>query len=89
MAMLNAGGTLMIVFFAAASFACASDLLATRLGKMVLALVSLLYDSRAVEEIVIAPRFSVVIFGVCVIIALIYLSLLLLPPGRHLRPTVA
>ena len=45
MEMLNAGGTLMIVFFAAASFACASDLLGTRLGEVALGFVSLLYLS--------------------------------------------
>ena len=84
MEMLNAGGTIMIVFFAVGSFGFASDLLNTKLGKLFLGFVSVLYISRAVEEIVLSPRFSAVIFGVCVLIALIYLALLLVPfrPAR-------
>jgi hypothetical protein len=79
MEMLNAGGTIMIVFFAVGSFGFAADILKTKLGKLFLGFVSLLYLSRAVEEIVLSPRFSVVIFGACMLIALIYLALLLVP----------
>lgn len=84
MEMLNAGGTLMIIFFAIGSFGFASDILGTRLGKLFLGFVSVLYLSRAAEEIVLSPRFSPVIFGVCVLIALIYLAMFLRPyrPGK-------
>ncbi len=84
MEMLNAGGTLMIAFFAVASFAAIPDLLATRLGKLVLGLVTLLYASRALEEVILSPRFSAPIFAVCVLIAALYLAVLVLP--RAARP---
>lgn len=76
MEMLNAGGTLMIAFFAVASLGFATDVLTTRLGTLVLGFVAVLYLSRAVEEIVISPHFSALIFGVCLAIAGIYMVLL-------------
>jgi hypothetical protein len=79
MEMLNAGGALMIIFFAVGSLGFASDVLGTRLGKLFMCLVVALYVSRAVEEIVLSPRFSAIIFGVCVLIALVYAALLLVP----------
>ncbi len=79
MEMLNAGGTLMLLFFAVGSLAFASDVLTTKLGKLFQSVVFLLYFSRAVEEIVIPPRFSAVIFIVCLLIASLYLTLLLRP----------
>lgn len=79
MEMLNAGGTLGIAFFAVGSLACAQDLLTTRLGKLLLGVVFLFYLLRAIEEILIAPRFSAVIFGVCLLIAVIYLVVLCVP----------
>jgi hypothetical protein len=89
MEMLNAGGALMIVFFAVASLAFAADLLGTRLGKLVLGFVSLLYLSRAAEEIWVATRFSALIFAVCAAIGLLYAALLLLPASSRAGATVA
>lgn len=83
MEMLNTGGTLMIAFFAVASFACVEDVLTTRLGKLFLGLVFAVYFSRAVEEVVIATRFSAVILGVCLLIAAVYLVLLIVPMARR------
>ncbi len=82
MEMLNVGGTLMIVFFAVASFTCIEDILATRFGKLFLGLVSAVYLSRAIEEIVISPRFSPIIFAVCLLIGVIYLVPLIAPRPR-------
>jgi hypothetical protein len=85
--MLNAGGVLMIVFFAVASLACATDVFTTRLGKLFLGFVSVLYLSRAAEEIFIYPRFSVVIFSVCMLIAVIYVLLIVVPFTPRTRST--
>jgi hypothetical protein len=57
MEMLNAGGTLMIIFFAVASLAFAADLLGTRLGRLVLWLVFAVYFSRAIEEVLSRSAF--------------------------------
>jgi hypothetical protein len=75
MEMLNAGGVLLILFFAISSLCYAQEMLGTKLGKLVLLFVFLLYGSRAVEEIVIAPQFSPAIFIVCALLAGLYLFL--------------
>lgn len=53
---------------------CAGDA-GTKLGRLVLLFVFLLYGSRAVEEIIISTRFSPVIFVVCALLAGLYLVL--------------
>lgn len=70
---LNIGSVLMIAFAAFASLFCANDLLTTKLGKTALVFIALFYASRAGAEIVLAPRFSLLIFSVCILIALVYL----------------
>src|SRR5512136_2548037 len=62
MEMLNAGGVLFILFFAISSLCYAQEMLGTKLGRLVLLFVFLLYGSRAIEEIMISPRFSPAIF---------------------------
>jgi hypothetical protein len=84
MIMLNAGGTLFIVLFTVASLAFIQDMLTTRLGKLVTLFVALLYASRAIEEIIVSPKFSAFIFGICVLISAIYLALLLIGEKNHL-----
>jgi len=86
MEMLNAGGTLTITFFAIASLGFAGDVLTTRLGALVLGVVAAFYLSRAIEEILISPDFSAVIFGVCLAIAGFYLVLLV---GSFRRPAAS
>ena len=81
MTMLNVGGTLFIVLFAVASLALTQEMLTTRLGKLVMVFVVLLYASRAFEEIVIAPYYSVYIFGICILMSAIYFVLLVM--GRN------
>jgi hypothetical protein len=88
MEMLNAGGTLMIVLFAVASLACVEEMLSTRLGKLMLGCVFAVYFSRAVEEIIVSPRFSPGIFAVCLLIAVVYLMVLVVPV-RIQRPRAA
>lgn len=73
MAMLNVAGILFIFFFAYVSFFCKKELLRTSIGRAVLALILLMYLSRAGEEIVL-PGFSVLIFAVCLLITGIYLG---------------
>ncbi len=72
MEMLNAGGVLFILLFAVSSLCYAEEMLGTRLGRVVLLFVFLLYGSRAVEEIIIAPQFSPAIFIVCALLAGLY-----------------
>ncbi len=75
MEMLNAGGVLFILFFAISSLCYAQEMLGTRLGRLGLLFMFLLYGSRAVEEIIIAPQFSPAIFIVCTLLAALYLIL--------------
>jgi hypothetical protein len=79
MEMLGTVGTLTIIFFAVGSLGFITDVLTTRLGRLFLGFVVVLYVSRAIEEIVISPAFSPVIFGVCAVVAIIYAVLLLKP----------
>jgi len=75
MEMLNAGGVLFILLFAISSLCHAEEMLGTKLGRLILLFVFLLYGSRAIEEIVIAPQFSPAIFVVCALLAGLYLFL--------------
>jgi hypothetical protein len=75
MEMLNAGGVLFILLFAVGSLCYAKEMLEKKLGRLVLLFVFLLYGSRAVEEIVIAPRFSPGIFVICSLLAGLYFVL--------------
>ena len=75
MEMLNVGGVLIILLFAVSSLCYAQEMLGTKLGRLVLLFIFLFYGSRAAEEIVIAPRFSPMIFIVCALLAALYLVL--------------
>lgn len=75
MEMLNAGGVLFILFLAISSLCYAQEMLGTKLGRLVLLFVFLLYGSRVIEEIIISPRFSPAIFIVCTLLAGLYLVL--------------
>jgi len=79
MAALNVGGILFVFFFAYVSFFCKKELLSTVIGTAVLVLILLMYLSRAAEEVLIFPGFSVPIFVVCVLVSGIYLVPLLVP----------
>jgi hypothetical protein len=72
MQMLNVAGILTIAFATFASFFCVEDLVGTSLGRATIILVALFYAIRAAEEIILAPEFSPVIFGVCLVVAMIY-----------------
>lgn len=78
MTMLNVGGTLFIILSAIASLCFMNEMITTKLGKLILIFVFLLYFSRAIEELIISPTFSVIIFLVCMVISAIYLVLFLL-----------
>jgi hypothetical protein len=43
------------------------------LGRATIILVALYYATRAIEEIILAPEFSPLIFGVCLLVAMIYI----------------
>jgi hypothetical protein len=77
MIMLGVGGTLMIAFLAWASLRYRDEMLNTRLGNAVIALSVLVYLTRALEEIWIAPVFSFPIFIACLAVSVIYLFLLM------------
>jgi hypothetical protein len=72
MQMLNVGGILMVAFATVVSLFYTRDLIGTGLGKATMILIALFYTSRAVEEVVLAPDFSPLIFGVCLIVAIVY-----------------
>ena len=72
MQMLNVGVILILAFATYASWFCISDLQTTALGKTTTLLIALFYAMRAGEEIILAPEFSAVIFGVCLVVAVIY-----------------
>jgi hypothetical protein len=82
--MLNVGGTLFILLFTIASFFYIQDMLTTRLGKLLIRFVVLLYASRAVEEILIVSEFNMVICIVCLAIAAVYASLLFIPVEKNI-----
>jgi hypothetical protein len=70
---LNIGCVLTLALFTFASLFCADDLLETRLGKATLVFTTLYYAARGVAEILLAPRFSPLIFGACLLVAFLYL----------------
>jgi hypothetical protein len=83
MEMLNVGAILFVFFFAYASFFYRKELLSTALGKAVLALILLMYLSRAAEEVILSPVFSAVIFAVCLLVAGVYLAAILWKGGSE------
>ncbi len=75
---LNLGGSLCILFVAYASLFATNELVGTRLGRGLLALVAVIYISRAAEEFIF---FSVVTWWVvisCVLVGALYGLLLVL-----------
>jgi hypothetical protein len=80
--MFALGGTLMIFFFAFASLLCPTDLLTTRLGRLVIGLIAAVYLSRAAEETLLAVQFSPVIFWSCLLVGVIYVVALVAPRGQ-------
>ena len=81
MEMLNVGAILFVFFFAYASFFCRREMLTTGLGKAVLALILLMYLSRAIEEVILSPTFSAIIFATCLLVAGVYLAAILWKGG--------
>jgi hypothetical protein len=74
----NVFGIIVVFYFAYISFFQQRDLLSTKLGKATLALVALVYLSRAVEEFILF-EFSAIIFIPCILLGGLYIALLLLP----------
>jgi len=72
-----------VFFFAYASFFCTKEMLTTWLGKAVLALTLLSYLSRAAEEVILAPTFSIAIFATCLLVAGVYLAAILSKGGSQ------
>lgn len=73
MQMLNVGGILILAFATFVSLWCKRDLITTGLGKTTMILIALFYASRALEEIVLAPSFSPLIFGICLAVSIVYI----------------
>lgn len=80
----NVFGIIVVFYFAYTSFFQQRDLLSTKLGKTTLALVALVYLSRAMEEFILF-KFSFVIFIPCVLVGGIYIVLLLFPGNKPSR----
>jgi hypothetical protein len=72
MEMLNVATGLFALFFGVASLFLLDELLATRLGSVVLSFGLAMMAFRAMAEIIIAPSFNVPIFVVCAIVACFY-----------------
>lgn len=79
---LNVGGVLFIFFFAFVSFFCQKELMGSRLGRVVLLLVSALFLSRAAEEFFLF-QFSPVILVSCTLTGLIYVALLVIASRKR------
>ena len=85
--MFGIGGMLMVFFFAFASLLAPTDMLTTRLGRMVITLIAVVYLVRAAEEILIVVRFSPLIFGSCLLVGIIYTLALFPGTAERLQPT--
>ncbi len=81
MEMLNIATGLFILFLGVTSLFFGRDLVATRLGSMVLLAGLLLMIGRAVGEIVIFPGFNTPIFVACGLVACLYGAALLWRPS--------
>ena len=81
MEMLNIATGLFILFLGVSSLFFLHDLVATRLGNVVLLSGFLLMIGRAVGEIVIFPGFNTPIFVVCGLVACLYGAALLWRPS--------
>ena len=75
---LNVFASIVVFYFAYISFFQQRDLQTTKLGRTTLALVALVYLSRALEEFILF-EFSFIIFISCVLVGGLYTVLLLLP----------
>lgn len=73
--MLSLGGILIILFFTLAFLLYAREVLSTKLGRLSLLFCSLVYGTRALEEIFLSPHFSIVIFSSCIITFLLFLMI--------------
>jgi hypothetical protein len=74
MKMLNYGGSIFILFMAVSMLFLASDVVATKLGRMVVLLGAATYIVRAIEEVLIAPHANPLILATCAIVGLLHLG---------------
>jgi len=86
MEMLNIGTGLLVFLLAIGSTFFIKEVLTTRIGRLTLLVGFLLYALRAIGEVVLFPAFNVVIFVVCIIVAVLYLVALLQRPGNAAEP---
>lgn len=75
--MLNAAVALTVLFAAITSFFCQKDLQTTRLGRMTLGLIGAFYLLRAAGEFLFSDVPNMIIFGICLAVALLYGAVLL------------
>jgi len=74
--MLNGATALFMLFLAIASLAYATEVLATRLGLLMLVTACALFGLRALAEIFVAPTFSTPIFVTCLVTSALYFAAL-------------
>jgi hypothetical protein len=72
MLMLNAAGTLFVLFFTVASAGFTGEMLETRLGRLIILFILIFYGSRAIEELLISNDFSPLNFVFSLAVALVY-----------------
>jgi hypothetical protein len=83
----NFAMTLVMFLFAYASLLCPRDLLETKLGHAVLALISAIYLTRAAEELILF-KFHGAAFAACLIVGVLYLWALVIATTRE-RPAAS
>lgn len=81
MQVFNIGSILMVFFFASVSIVFVQELHSSKLGKSIIIFISLFYFIRAVEEPIFF-NFSLPIFGLCIVVGIIYLASLFIPTGN-------
>ncbi|HZP58990.1 MAG TPA: hypothetical protein VFB27_01610 [Opitutaceae bacterium] len=72
MEMMSIGGTILIFFLAVTSLFCAKALTETPLGRLVVLLNISIYLARTLGELMLFPKPSSLIVGLCAFLALLY-----------------
>ena len=77
MQMLNVGGVLMIFFLAYTSLAFPAELISSKLGRAIVLLNLLVYNTRIFGEIILSPNPKPVIMLLCLVMVVVYILALI------------
>ncbi|MEW6664865.1 MAG: hypothetical protein AB1512_06560 [Thermodesulfobacteriota bacterium] len=89
MEMLNISTGLLVFLLAIGCTLFIDEVLSTRVGRLILVFGFLLYAMRAIGEVILFPTFNVVIFMICVLVAILCVVPLLHRPHDTPRTTHA